>query len=148
MQFNGKVAVVTGAGNGLGRIHALMLASKGCKVVVNDLGGSVTGGIVLEANKKFYNDMALQESTAPADKVVAEIRNLGGIAVANYDSVVNGDRIVQTAIDSYGRIDIVVCNAGITIPCEFIDYTDEIWDKLISVHLKGTYKVVHAAWPH
>ena len=148
MQFNGKVAVVTGAGNGLGRIHALMLASKGCKVVVNDLGGSVTGGIVLEANKKFYNDMALQESTAPADKVVAEIRNLGGIAVANYDSVVNGDRIVQTAIDSYGRIDIVICNAGITIPCEFIDYTDEIWDKLISVHLKGTYKVVHAAWPH
>ncbi len=87
LRFDGRVAIVTGAGNGLGRSHALLLASRGAKVVVNDLGGERTGG---------------GKSSAAADKVVDEIKAAGGEAVANYDSVEDGDKIVQTALDTFG----------------------------------------------
>src|SRR3979490_1538294 len=96
LRFDGKVAVITGAGNGLGRSHALLLASRGAKVVVNDLGGTHTGQ---------------GQSATAADKVVAEIKEAGGQAVANYNSVEDGDKIIQTAIDAFGRIDILVNNA-------------------------------------
>lgn len=101
IRFDGRVAVVTGAGAGLGREHALLLASRGAKVVVNDLGGSVSG----EGG-----------NSSAADKVVAEIKAAGGEAVANYDSVATregGAAIIQTALDSFGRIDILICNAGV-----------------------------------
>src|SRR3954469_8483314 len=98
IDFEGRVAVVTGAGGGLGRSHALLLASRGAKVVVNDLGGSFTGD---------------GKSSSAADKVVAEIKEAGGDAVANHDSVEDGDKIVKTAIDAYGKIDIIINNAGI-----------------------------------
>src|SRR5215471_20023816 len=98
LRFDNRVAIVTGAGNGLGRSHALLLASRGAKVVVNDLGGGHTGG---------------GKSSAAADKVVEDIRAAGGQAVANYDSVEDGAKIVQTAIDAFGGVDIVVNNAGI-----------------------------------
>src|SRR3954465_3171601 len=98
LRFDNRVAIVTGAGNGLGRSHALLLASRGAKVVVNDLGGTATGG---------------GKSSAAADKVVAEIKAAGGSAVANYDSVEDGDKIIKTAIDSFGRVDVVINNAGI-----------------------------------
>src|SRR5918994_7974111 len=95
LRFDGKVAIVTGAGNGLGRAHALLFASRGAKVVVNDLGGSATGG---------------GKSSAAADKVVAEIKAAGGEAVANYDSVEDGAKIVQAALDTWKRLDIVINN--------------------------------------
>lgn len=133
LRFDGRVAIVTGAGNGLGRAHALLLASRGCKVVVNDLGGSAQG--------------AGKSSTA-ADAVVAEIKAAGGEAVANYDSVEDGDKIVQTALDTWKRIDIVINNAGILRDTSFQKMTDGDWDLVQRVHLAGAYKVTHAAWNH
>ena len=100
LRFDGKVAIVTGAGNGLGRAYALLLGSRGAKVVVNDLGKSVTG----EGDS---------QGASPADIVVAEIKKLGGEAVANYDSVEFGDKIVKTAVDAFGTVDIVINIAGI-----------------------------------
>jgi len=133
LRFDGKVALVTGAGNGLGRTHALMLAARGAKVVVNDLGGTATGG---------------GKSSAAADKVVAEIKAAGGEAVANYDSVEDGGKIVQTALDTWKRIDIVVNNAGILRDTTFHKMTQEDWDLIYRVHALGSFRVTHAAWPH
>src|SRR5687768_1704185 len=98
LRFDDRVAIVTGAGNGLGRSHALLLAARGAKVVVNDLGGGIHGE---------------GKSQSAADKVVDEIKAAGGTAVANYHSVEEGGQIVQAALDAFGRIDIVVNNAGI-----------------------------------
>src|SRR5881628_2903422 len=98
IRFDGRVAIVTGAGGGLGRSHALLLASRGAKVVVNDLGGSFTGE---------------GKGTNAADKVVAEIKEKGGEAVANYSSVEDGEAIIKSAIDAWGKVDIVINNAGI-----------------------------------
>ena len=133
LRFDGRVAIVTGAGNGLGRSHALLLASRGCKVVVNDLGGGATGA---------------GKSSAAADKVVEEIKAAGGEAVANYDSVEDGDKIVQTALDTWKRIDIVVNNAGILRDTSFKKLTDEDWELIYRVHVRGSYKVTKAAWDH
>ncbi len=133
LRFDGKVALITGAGNGLGRSHALLLASRGARVVVNDLGGSATGG---------------GQSSAAADRVVAEIQAAGGEAVANYDSVEDGGKIVQCALDSFGRVDIVVNNAGILRDSSFLKMTEADWDLIMRVHVRGAFKVTHAAWPH
>ena len=99
LRYDGRVAIVTGAGAGLGRAYALLLASRGAKVVVNDLGGSIKGDAT-------GNHRA-------ADAVVEEIKKAGGVAVANYDSVEFGDKIVKTAVDNFGTVDIIVNNAGI-----------------------------------
>lgn len=133
LRFDGKVAIVTGAGNGLGRSHALLLAARGAKLVVNDLGGGIDGG---------------GKSSKSADIVVDEIKAAGGEAVANYDSVVDGDKIVQTAMDSFARIDIVINNAGILRDSSFAKMSEEDWDLIYQVHVKGSYKVAAAAWPH
>ena len=133
LRFDDRVVVVTGAGNGLGRSHALLFASRGAKVVVNDLGGSHTGD---------------GKGTGAADKVVEEIKAAGGEAVANYDSVEDGDKIIQTAMDSYGRVDVVVNNAGILRDVSFAKMTDADWDLVYRVHVRGAYAVTHAAWPH
>ena len=133
LRFDGRVAIVTGAGNGLGRAHALLLASRGCKVVVNDLGGGATGG---------------GKSSAAADKVVEDIKAAGGEAVANYDSVEDGAKIVQTALDTWKRIDIVVNNAGILRDTSFPKMSQEDWDLIYRVHVLGGFRVTHAAWPH
>ncbi len=131
-RFDGKVALVTGAGRGLGRAHALLLAARGASVVVNDLGtsGAGTGADV-----------------SPAQAVVEEIRAAGGQAVANGDSVIDGGRIVQAALDHYGRIDIVVNNAGFLRDVAFHKMTEADWDDLYAVHLRGAFRIVHAAWP-
>jgi len=131
LRFDGRVAIVTGAGNGLGRSHALLLASRGAKVVVNDLGGSHTGG---------------GKSSAAADKVVEEIKAAGGEAIANYDSVEDGDKIVKTALDAFGRVDIVINNAGILRDVSFQKMTQDDWDLIYKVHVLGAYKVTKAAW--
>ncbi|MBW1880499.1 MAG: SDR family oxidoreductase, partial [Deltaproteobacteria bacterium] len=132
LRFDDRVAIVTGAGGGLGRAHALLLASRGAKVVVNDLGGTFTGE---------------GASSSMADAVVAEIVEAGGEAVANYDSVVDGEKIVQTAMDTWGRLDILVNNAGILRDVSFPKMTQEDWDKIYQVHVLGAFKVTHAAWP-
>ncbi len=132
LEFGGRVVVVTGAGNGLGRSHALELARRGAKVVVNDLGGSHTGE---------------GKSSSAADKVVAEIVAAGGEAVASYDSVEDGDKIVKTAIDAFGRIDVLINNAGILRDVSFQKMTDADWDLVYRVHVRGAYKCTHAAWP-
>jgi 3-hydroxyacyl-CoA dehydrogenase/3a,7a,12a-trihydroxy-5b-cholest-24-enoyl-CoA hydratase len=133
LRFIDRVAIVTGAGNGLGRSHALLLASRGAKVVVNDLGGTATGG---------------GKSSAAADKVVEEIKAAGGEAIANYDSVEDGDKIVQAALDTWKRIDIVVNNAGILRDTSFKKLTAEDWDLILRVHVNGAFKVTKAAWDH
>ncbi|MBL4606648.1 MAG: SDR family oxidoreductase [Pseudomonadales bacterium] len=133
LRFDDKVVIITGAGNGLGKSHALEFAKRGAKVVVNDLGGSAFG------------DGA---DSAPAQVVVDEIKAAGGEAVANFDSVEDGEKIVQTAMDTFGRIDVVVNNAGILRDKSFHKMTDDDWDIIYRVHIKGSYKVAHAAWPH
>jgi len=125
--------VVTGAGGGLGRTYALELARRGAKVVVNDLGGDFRG---------------TSQSTSMADKVVTEIRKAGGTAVANYDSVEFGDKIIKTAIDNFGRIDILINNAGILRDVSFGNMKDLDWDLIMRVHLRGAYSCTKAAWPY
>ncbi|RKO85070.1 hypothetical protein BDK51DRAFT_25341, partial [Blyttiomyces helicus] len=133
LRFDGKVVVVTGAGNGIGRAYAHLFGKFGASVVVNDLGGT-TNGVGTE--------------NSAADKVVAEIVKAGGKAVANYNSVEDGDKVVETAIKAFGRIDIVVNNAGILRDKSFSRITDADWDLVQRVHLRGTYKVCKAAWPY
>lgn len=133
LRFDGRVVIVTGAGGGLGRTYALDFAKRGASVVVNDLGGEAHG---------------TGASTSMADKVVGEIRAAGGKAVANYDSVEFGDKIVKTAIDNFGRVDVVVNNAGILRDKAFVNMTDEDWDLIHKVHMKGAYSVTRAAWPY
>ncbi len=133
LRFDNRVAIVTGAGNGLGKAHALLLASRGAKVIVNDLGGSATGA---------------GKSSAAADQVVAEIKAAGGQAVANYDSVEDGAKIVQCALDTFGRVDIVVNNAGILRDVSFPKMTPDDWDLVYRVHVLGAFRVTHAAWGH
>uniref|UniRef100_A0A0K0EVG5 Peroxisomal multifunctional enzyme type 2 n=1 Tax=Strongyloides venezuelensis TaxID=75913 RepID=A0A0K0EVG5_STRVS len=133
LRFDGKVVLITGAGGGLGRTYALEFAKRGAKVVVNDLGGSAHG---------------TDSSTSMADKVVNEIKAFGGIAVANYDSVEFGEKLVKTAIDNFGRIDIVINNAGILRDKSFQKIGDLDWDLIQKVHLKGAFSVSKAAWPY
>lgn len=132
-RYDGRVAIITGAGAGLGKAHAMLFASRGAKVVVNDLGGTFDGK---------------GASARAADEVVAEIKAAGGEAVANYDSVVDGEKIVQTAIDTWGRIDIIVNNAGILRDISFAKMTQQDWDLVYQVHVMGPYKVTKAAWPY
>ena len=132
LRFEDRVVVVTGAGAGLGRSHALEFARRGAKVVVNDLGGGAHGG---------------GQGSAAADQVVAEIQAAGGEAVANYDSVEQGEAIIRTALDNYDRIDVVVNNAGILRDSSFVKMSDEDWDLIYRVHALGAFKVTKAAWP-
>ncbi|MPZ60612.1 MAG: SDR family NAD(P)-dependent oxidoreductase [Propionibacteriales bacterium] len=132
----GRVIAVTGAGGGIGRRHALLFAERDAKVVVNDLGGARdgTGG---------GSDMA--------DDTVRAIKDAGGEAVANYDNVATSDGaagVVQTALDAFRRIDVVVNNAGILRDRTFHKMTDEEFDAVVKVHLYGTYHVTRAAWAH
>jgi NAD(P)-dependent dehydrogenase (short-subunit alcohol dehydrogenase family) len=136
VMLENKVAIVTGAGGGIGRDIALAMAAKGAKVVVNDLGASVAGE---------------GRDAGPAQKVAEEIRAKGGTAVANTDSVAeweSASRIVKTAIDAFGRIDVVVNNAGILRDRFFFNISVEEWRAVIDVHLNGTFYVSRAAAPH
>ncbi|KXT01639.1 hypothetical protein AC578_8008 [Pseudocercospora eumusae] len=133
LRWDGQTVVVTGAGGGLGRAYAVFFGSRGANVVVNDLGGSFKG----EGG-----------SQTMAEKVVQEIKQAGGKAVANYDSVENGDRIIKTAIDNFGRIDVLINNAGILRDISFKNMKDEDWDLIMKVHVVGAYKCARAAWPY
>ena len=131
--LEGKAAVVTGAGRGIGRVTALLLAELGARVVVNDPGVDPTG---------------TGQDSAPAAQVVQEIRSKGGEAVANFDSVASmegGERIIKTALDAWGRLDILVNNAGILRDRLITNMSEEDWDAVIAVHLKGTFACTRAA---
>ena len=136
MDFDGRVAVVTGAGRGIGRAHALLLAARGASVVVNDLGGSMTGG---------------GADAGPADDVVDEINAAGGMAMADAHDVATehgAGALVATALDSFGRIDVVVNNAGIIRWAKFPEADAENVDQHLGVHLRGSFFTSRAAWPH
>ena len=131
--LDGRVAVITGAGRGIGREHALLFAAQGAAVVVNDLGGSNTGE---------------GADAGPAHDVVAEITASGGRAVANTDSVADWDganRVVQQAIDEFGRLDVLVNNAGILRDAFIAGMAEDQWDAVINVHLKGHFAMLHHA---
>lgn len=130
--LDGKVALVTGAGGGLGRSHALLLAREGAQVVVNDLGGAVDG---------------TGEGSRMADAVVEEIHKAGGQAVADYGSVTqDAEQMIETAVEAFNRLDICICNAGILRDRSFKNMTPELWDPVLDVHLNGTYRVSKAAY--
>jgi NAD(P)-dependent dehydrogenase (short-subunit alcohol dehydrogenase family) len=136
LRFDGRSAIVTGGGRGVGRCHALLLAARGARVVVADAGVELDGS---------------GWSRTPADEVVDEIRSAGGEAVACTASVADetgAQAIVQTALDAFGRLDIVVNNAGIHVPWSFDDLTAEQFRTLLGVHYLGTVYVTQAAWPH
>ena len=131
---DGKVAIVTGAGGGLGKEHALLLAKEGASVVVNDLGGARDG---------------TGAGTSMADGVVEEIKAAGGSAVANYGSVTDenaASEMVKTALENFGRIDILINNAGILRDRSFKNMTDAEWDAVIDVHLRGAYLATKRVW--
>ncbi len=132
--LEGKVALVTGAGGGLGRAHAMLLAREGASVVVNDLGGARDG---------------TGSSNTMAQKVVEEIKAEGGQAIANYGSVTNRDdaiAMVEDTVSAFGKIDILIANAGILRDKSFKNMDDEMWDVVIDVHLRGTYLSTKAAY--
>jgi multifunctional beta-oxidation protein len=122
LDFTGKVALITGGGEGLGRAYCHHFAKLGAKIVVNDISG--------------------------ADKVVQDIKSNGGDAIAVKLSVEDGEAVVGAVLKAYGRIDIIVNNAGILRDKAFANMTDELWFPVINVHLRGTYKITKAAWPH
>ena len=134
--YDGKVAIITGAGGGLGRQHALMMAKRGALIVVNDLGGSIDG---------------VGSNASAAQIVVDEIKAVGGEAVADHNTVATpegGQAIVQTAIDTYGRVDIVINNAGILRDKAFHNMTPDLLNPVLDVHLKGAFYVTQPAFVH
>ena len=134
--LDGKVAIVTGAGGGLGREHALLLAQEGAAIVVNDLGGSRDGS---------------GAGSAMADKVVDEIKAAGGEAVANYESVTSvegGQKVLKTALDAFDQVDILINNAGILRDKTLSKMEESEWDAVVAVHLKGTYCVTRPVFSH
>lgn len=137
LRLDGRVAIVTGAGRGLGRAHAVALAERGAQVVVNDFGGSVVGD---------------EPSPGPAAEVVDTIRASGGEAVADTTDVsdtASGSEIVGTALDAFGRVDIIVANAGILLPRKpFLETSYADYERTWRVHAGGTYGLLRAAWPH
>ena len=132
--FKDRVAIVTGAGAGLGKTYAVALAQRGAKVVINDLGGARDGS---------------GSGTRAADEVVEEIKAAGGTAVANYDSVATiegGENIIKTAVDNFGKVDILINNAGILRDKSFAKVSEEEWDIVVAVHLKGAFCVTQPAF--
>ena len=131
LSFQDRVVVITGAGAGLGRAYALELARRGARIVVNDLGGKSSGE---------------SASRSPAESVVNEIRSFGGIAVADFNSVVDGEKIIETAISHFGRIDVLINNAGILRDITMMKMAKTDWDLVQSVHVGGAFACTHAAW--
>jgi len=132
--FDGRVAIITGAGGGLGRQHALLLAARGAQVVINDIGGSVSGE---------------GDDAGPAQRTAREINDLGGVAVADTHSVTTpagGDAMVGAALEAFGRIDIVINNAGILRDKSFQNMTPELLEPVLDVHLRGAFHVTRPAW--
>ena len=139
LRFDGKVAIVTGSGRNLGREYALLLASRGARVVVNDFGVAISDS----------DGSGKAPTSNPADDVVAEIADAGGVAVASYDTVATpagGAAIVQTALDAFGRVDVVVNNAGQVRMAPFAEFPDDLTDTVVNTQLRGVLNVSRPAW--
>jgi NAD(P)-dependent dehydrogenase (short-subunit alcohol dehydrogenase family) len=131
--LEGRVAIITGAGRGIGREHALLFAAEGAKVVVNDLGAGLDGSA---------------STASPAEEVVAEISAMGGEAIANHDNVASwegGERLIRAAVETYGELHVLVNNAGILRDRTVVNLTEDDWDSVINVHLKGHFVPTHHA---
>ncbi len=133
LTFEDRVVVITGAGNGIGRAYAHEFARRGARVVVNDLGGSVDGE---------------GSDSSAADAVVEEITRANGHAIANHQSVVEGEKIIAAALAEWGRVDVLINNAGIAYPTAFAEMTAERWQTMLDVHIHGSYACTQAVWPH
>jgi NAD(P)-dependent dehydrogenase (short-subunit alcohol dehydrogenase family) len=133
LTFENKVVVITGVGNGIDRAYAHEFARRGARVVVNDLGGSVAGE---------------GRDVSAADSVVGEITKANGHAIANYDSVVDGHKIVAAALNEWGQVDVLINNAGIAYRTPFDEMTPERWKFMLDVHIEGSYACTRAVWPH
>ncbi len=134
-ELEGMVAIVTGGGRGIGQAHCMALAAAGARVVVNDLGGKMDG---------------TGADTSPADSVVADICAAGGAAIVNYGNVTDmktGSELVEQALDSFGRLDILINNAGNIRPMPFVEMTEDDWDIIIAVHMKGHFAITRAVAP-
>ena len=129
LRFDGRVAIVTGGGQGIGKQYALFFSSRGASVLVNDLGKDKSGN-------------------STAEQVASQIVKSGGKAAANKDSVDQGEKIVKQCIDTFGRVDIIINNAGILRDVSFGKMKESDWDMIMKVHLKGSFSVTRAAWPH
>lgn len=133
LRYDDRVVIITGAGNGLGRSHALAFGDRGARVVVNDIG---------------VNEAQVGIIKSVAEGVAEEIRQAGGTAIANADPVQDGHRVVEQAMDAFGRVDVVVNNAGILRDAAFHKMADDQWHAIMDTHLLGTYCVTRAAWKH
>ena len=131
LRFDGKVFVITGAGNGLGKCYAKYFAARGAKVLANDTGCDVHG---------------TGADNSVIDAVVSDIKKNGGVAVANYDSVEHGDKIIKAALDAFGSIDVLINNAGILRDVSFAKMTEDDWDRIFAIHAKGTFMCTRAVW--
>ena len=136
IRYDGRVAVITGAAGGLGRSHAIALARRGCALVLNDLGGGPRGD---------------GGDRAPAELVVEEVQALGAEAIANADdigSAAGGQAVIEAALEKFGRVDVVINNAGILRDAAFHKMSDDDWERIFAVHVRGSFNVTRAAWPH
>jgi len=136
IRYDGRVAVITGAAGGLGRSHAIALARRGCALVLNDLGGGPRGD---------------GGDRAPAELVVEEVQALGAEAIANADdigSAAGGQAVIEAALEKFGRVDVVINNAGILRDAAFHKMSDDDWERIFAVHVRGSFHVTRAAWPH
>ena len=136
IRYDGRVAVITGAAGGLGRSHAIALARRGCALVLNDLGGGPRGD---------------GGDRAPAELVVEEVQALGAEAIANADdigSAAGGQAVIEAALERFGRVDVVINNAGILRDAAFHKMSDDDWERIFAVHVRGSFHVTRAAWPH
>ena len=136
IRYDGRVAVITGAAGGLGRSHAIALARRGCALVLNDLGGGPRGD---------------GGDRAPAELVAEEVQALGAEAIANADdigSAAGGQAVIEAALEKFGRVDVVINNAGILRDAAFHKMSDDDWERIFAVHVRGSFNVTRAAWPH
>ena len=136
IRYDGRVAVITGAAGGLGRSHAIALARRGCALVLNDLGGGPRGD---------------GGDRAPAELVAEEVQALGAEAIANANdigSAAGGQAVIEAALEKFGRVDVVINNAGILRDAAFHKMSDDDWERIFAVHVRGSFNVTRAAWPH
>ena len=136
IRYDGRVAVITGAAGGLGRSHAIALARRGCALVLNDLGGGPRGD---------------GGDRAPAELVAEEVQAIGAEAIANADdigSAAGGQAVIEAALERFGRVDVVINNAGILRDAAFHKMSDDDWERIFAVHVRGSFNVTRAAWPH
>jgi multifunctional beta-oxidation protein len=154
LTFAGKTAIITGAGGALGRSYALDLAKRGCNLLINDVFAALNGAAQADSSSAggiriivHYTSVIILQQYFFIEKLVWEIQKLGGKASYNGNSVAEGEKIVESALKAFGRCDILINNAGNLRDKSFSKMTLEDWESVLNVHLNGTFKLCHSAWP-